>query len=187
MAELNSQKPRTVSGGTARLNDHPGSPLNVVPHNLLPDFAFNEDEDALGESRVVDDPESISSEFLDLHQNGTNDDEDGVQNCAFTELPSTGIYADEEFYVHHTPNVTRMWCPNVPIVLKTVVGCVYETWKDVTHNVILIAHFFLFTGCLHFLKLYRKCMFTRGVTSYICIIYVTSFFVVYVPTCNIFF
>ena len=24
-----------------------------------------------------------------------------------------------------------MWCPNVPIVLKPVVGSVYETWKDV--------------------------------------------------------
>ncbi|KAF5806062.1 hypothetical protein HanXRQr2_Chr05g0216961 [Helianthus annuus] len=63
----------------------------------------------------------------DLHQNGTNDDEDGVQNCTFTELLSTGIHADEKFYVHHTPNGTRMWCPNVPIVLKPVVGCVYET------------------------------------------------------------
>ncbi|KAJ0432335.1 hypothetical protein HanIR_Chr17g0858061 [Helianthus annuus] len=62
----------------------------------------------------------------DLHQNSTNDDEDGVQNCTFTEL-STGIHADEEFYVHHTPNGTRMWCPNVAIVLKPVVGCVYET------------------------------------------------------------
>ncbi|KAJ0527659.1 hypothetical protein HanHA300_Chr09g0336411 [Helianthus annuus] len=93
MAELNNQKPRTVAGGTATLNDHPGSPLNVVPHNLLPDFAFNEDEDALGESRVVEDPEpisSVSSVASDLHQIGTNDDEDGVQNCSFTELLSIG-------------------------------------------------------------------------------------------------
>ncbi|XP_021975531.1 uncharacterized protein LOC110870660 [Helianthus annuus] len=138
MAELNNQ-PRSVDGGTATFNDHPGSPLNVVPHNHLPDFAFNEDEDVLDENRVVEDPKPISKEFpalevfrsenenvddsaSDLHQNGTNDDEDGVQNC---------IQADEEFYVHHTPNGTRMWCPNVPTILRPVVGCVYETWKDV--------------------------------------------------------
>uniref|UniRef100_A0A251TP06 Uncharacterized protein n=1 Tax=Helianthus annuus TaxID=4232 RepID=A0A251TP06_HELAN len=91
MADLNSQQPPTVAGGTGTLNDHPGSPLNVVPHNLLPDFAFNEDEDALRESRVVEDPEPISSEFAAsvLNQNGTNDDEDGVQNCTFTQLLST--------------------------------------------------------------------------------------------------
>ncbi|MFS7999993.1 hypothetical protein Hanom_Chr12g01173151 [Helianthus anomalus] len=89
MADLNNQQPPTVSGGTGTLNDHPGSPLNVVPHNLLPDFAFNEDEDALSESRVVEDPEPISSEFAVLNQNGTNDDEDGVQNCTFTQLLST--------------------------------------------------------------------------------------------------
>ncbi|KAJ0764400.1 hypothetical protein HanPI659440_Chr08g0291751 [Helianthus annuus] len=106
MADLNNQQPRTVAGGTGTLNDHPGSPLNVVPHNLLPDFASNEDEDAFGESRVVEDTELISPEF-------------------------PGIHADEEFYVHYTPNGTRMWCPNIPIVLKPVVGCVYETWKDV--------------------------------------------------------
>ncbi|KAJ0716418.1 hypothetical protein HanPI659440_Chr13g0512491 [Helianthus annuus] len=64
MAELNSQLPRSVAGGgTTTFNEHSGSPLNVVPHNLLPDFAFNEDEDALGESRVVEDPEPISTEF----------------------------------------------------------------------------------------------------------------------------
>ncbi|KAM0016803.1 hypothetical protein Hdeb2414_s0028g00700731 [Helianthus debilis subsp. tardiflorus] len=90
MAELNNQQPQSVAGGTATFNDHPGSPLNVVSHNLLPDFAFNEDEDALGESRVVEDPEPISSEFptSDLHQNGTNDDEDGIQNCTFIEFLS---------------------------------------------------------------------------------------------------
>ncbi|KAJ0694346.1 hypothetical protein HanPI659440_Chr15g0607711 [Helianthus annuus] len=140
MAKLNSQQPRSVAGGTTTFNDHPGSPLNVVPHNLLTDFTFNEDEDALGESRVVEDPEPISSEFpvqvfrpenenvddsaSDLNQNDINDDEDGVQNCTFTELLSRGIQADEEFYDHHTPNDTRMWCPNVPIVLRPVVGCV---------------------------------------------------------------
>ncbi|KAL9993508.1 hypothetical protein Hdeb2414_s1026g00974051 [Helianthus debilis subsp. tardiflorus] len=92
MADLNSQQPSTVAGGTGTLNGYPGSPLNVVPHNLLPDFAFNEDEDALGDSRIVEDPESISSEFATsvLNQNGTNDDEDGVQNCTFTQLLCTG-------------------------------------------------------------------------------------------------
>ncbi|KAJ0634171.1 hypothetical protein HanOQP8_Chr17g0680061 [Helianthus annuus] len=100
MAELSSQQPRSVAGGTTTFIGHPGSPLNVVPHNLLTGFAFNEDEDALGESRVVEDTEPISSEFpvqvfrpenenvddSDLNQNGINDDEDGVQNCTFTEL-----------------------------------------------------------------------------------------------------
>ncbi|MFS7914200.1 hypothetical protein Hanom_Chr02g00150621 [Helianthus anomalus] len=109
MAELNSQQPRSVAGGTTTFNDHPGSPLNVVPHNLLTDFTFNEDEDALGESRVVEDPETISSEFpvqvfrpenenvddSDLNQNGINDDEDGVQNCTFTELLSRGQFLSE--------------------------------------------------------------------------------------------
>ncbi|KAJ0442893.1 hypothetical protein HanIR_Chr16g0814511 [Helianthus annuus] len=28
----------------------------------------------------------------DLHQNDTNDDEDGVQNCTFTELLSTSQF-----------------------------------------------------------------------------------------------
>ncbi|KAJ0667369.1 hypothetical protein HanPI659440_Chr17g0677061 [Helianthus annuus] len=104
MAELNNQPPQSVAGGTSTFNEHPGSPLNVVPHNLLPDFAFNEDEDALLESRVVEDPEPISTEFpvevlqsendnvddsaSKLHLNGTNDD-DGVQNCTFIELLST--------------------------------------------------------------------------------------------------
>ncbi|KAJ0621855.1 putative transcription factor FAR family [Helianthus annuus] len=135
MADSNSQQHRTVAGGTGtpNLNDDPGSPLNVVPHNLSLHFAFNEDEDALVESRVTQDPEPISSELPAslLNQNGPNDDEDGVQDCTFTQLLSTGVHADEEFYVHHTPNGTRMWCPNVPIVLKPVVGSVYETWKDV--------------------------------------------------------
>ncbi|KAJ0935125.1 putative transcription factor FAR family [Helianthus annuus] len=133
MADSNSQPPRTVAGGTETLIDHPGSPLNVVPHNLSPVFAFNEDEDASFEVRVVEEPEPISSAFPAsvLNQNSTNDDEDGVQNCTFTQLLSTGIHANEEFYVHHTPNGTRMWCPNVPIVLKPVVGSVYETWNDV--------------------------------------------------------
>ncbi|KAJ0539909.1 hypothetical protein HanHA300_Chr08g0291961 [Helianthus annuus] len=124
MAELNNQ-PRSVDGGTATFNDHPGSPLNVVPHNHLPDFAFNEDEDVLDENRVVEDPKPISKEFpalevfrsenenVDdsgesrcirvlvqirfsyLHQNGTNDDEDGVQNCTFTELLSTAQFLSE--------------------------------------------------------------------------------------------
>ncbi|MFS8024683.1 hypothetical protein Hanom_Chr16g01466261 [Helianthus anomalus] len=94
MANLNSQQPRTVVGGTGTLNDHPGSPLNVVPHNLLPDFAFNEDGDALCESRVVEDPEPISSEFPAsvLNQNGTKGDEDGVQNCTFTQM----LFTEEE-------------------------------------------------------------------------------------------
>ncbi|XP_021972021.2 protein FAR1-RELATED SEQUENCE 5-like [Helianthus annuus] len=134
MADLNNQQHLTVAGGTevANLNDDPGSPLNVVPHNLSLHFAFNEDEDALVEGRVSPDPEPISSEITPsiLNQNGL-DDEDGVQDCTFTQLLSTGVHADEEFYVHHTPNGTRMWCPNVPIVLKPVVGSVYETWKDV--------------------------------------------------------
>ncbi|MFS8002982.1 hypothetical protein Hanom_Chr13g01208511 [Helianthus anomalus] len=97
MAESNNQQPWSVAGGTTTFNDHPSSPLNVVPHNLLPDFAFNEDEDALGESRVVEEPEPISSEFpaSDLHQNGTNDDQDGVQNCTFTKLLSTGQFLSE--------------------------------------------------------------------------------------------
>ncbi|MFS7918634.1 hypothetical protein Hanom_Chr03g00203421 [Helianthus anomalus] len=92
MADLNNQQPRTVVGGTGTLNDHLGSPLNVVPHNLLSDFAFNEDEDTLGESRVVEDREPISEEVpvLVLNQNGTNDDEDGVQQCTFTQLLSNG-------------------------------------------------------------------------------------------------
>ncbi|XP_035840166.1 protein FAR1-RELATED SEQUENCE 5-like [Helianthus annuus] len=135
MADLNNQQHLTVAGGTevANLNDDPGSPLNVVPHNLSLHFAFNEDEDALVEGRVSLDPEPISSEITPsiLNQNGLDDDEDGVQDCTFTQLLSTGVHADEEFYVHHTPNGTRMWCPNVPIVLKPVVGSVYETWKDV--------------------------------------------------------
>ncbi|KAF5806029.1 hypothetical protein HanXRQr2_Chr05g0216541 [Helianthus annuus] len=135
MADLNNQQHLTVAGGTevANLNDDPGSPLNVVPHNLSLHFAFNEDEDALVEGRVSPDPEPISSEITPsiLNQNGLDDDEDGVQDCTFTQLLSTGVHADEEFYVHHTPNGTRMWCPNVPIVLKPVVGSVYETWKDV--------------------------------------------------------
>ncbi|XP_022042174.1 protein FAR1-RELATED SEQUENCE 5-like [Helianthus annuus] len=139
MADSNIQPPRTVAGGTETFIDHPGSPLNVVPHNLSPVFAFNEDEDASFEVRVVEEPEPISSAFPAsvLNQNSTNDDEDGVQNCTFTQLLSTeeemceGTHANEEFYVHHTPNGTRMWCPNVPIVLKPVVGSVYETWNNV--------------------------------------------------------
>ncbi|XP_022029443.2 protein FAR1-RELATED SEQUENCE 5-like [Helianthus annuus] len=135
MADLNNQQHLTVAGGTevANLNDDPGSPLNVVPHNLSLHFAFNEDEDALVEGRVSPDPKPISSAITPsiLNQNGLDDDEDGVQDCTFTQLLSTGVHADEEFYVHHTPNGTRMWCPNVPIVLKPVVGSVYETWKDV--------------------------------------------------------
>ncbi|MFS7929512.1 hypothetical protein Hanom_Chr04g00333371 [Helianthus anomalus] len=47
MAELNSQQPQSVAGGTTTFNEPPGSPLKVVPHNLLHDVAFNEDEDAL--------------------------------------------------------------------------------------------------------------------------------------------
>ncbi|KAJ0800922.1 hypothetical protein HanPI659440_Chr03g0110861 [Helianthus annuus] len=94
MADSNSQPPRTVAGGTETLIDHPGSPLNVVPHNLSPVFAFNEDEDASFEVRVVEEPEPISSAFPAsvLNQNSTNDDEDGVQNCTFTQLLSTGDF-----------------------------------------------------------------------------------------------
>ncbi|KAJ0456291.1 hypothetical protein HanRHA438_Chr15g0711851 [Helianthus annuus] len=70
MAELNSQPPWSVAGGTMTFIEDPeaslmGSPLNVVPHNLLPEFAFNEDEDALVKSRVVEDTEPISSQFPD--------------------------------------------------------------------------------------------------------------------------
>ncbi|KAJ0601649.1 hypothetical protein HanIR_Chr03g0131161 [Helianthus annuus] len=64
MADSNSQHHRTVAG----------------------------DEDALFESRVVEEPEPISSEFPVLNQNATNDDEDGVQNCTFTQLLSTGHF-----------------------------------------------------------------------------------------------
>ncbi|KAF5818536.1 hypothetical protein HanXRQr2_Chr02g0066451 [Helianthus annuus] len=118
MVDLKSQPPRSFAGGTTAFNEDPeasltGSPFNVVPHNLLPDFAFNEDEDALVESRVVEDPEPISTEFpaveglqsknenvddFDLYPNGTNDDEDGVQNCTFTELLSTGQFLSESMY-----------------------------------------------------------------------------------------
>ncbi|KAJ0777271.1 hypothetical protein HanRHA438_Chr02g0067611 [Helianthus annuus] len=155
MVDLKSQPPRSFAGGTTAFNEDPeasltGSPFNVVPHNLLPDFAFNEDEDALVESRVVEDPEPISTEFpveglqsknenvddfgesrcirahehitflmfrflldsfflflvfcfffygdSDLYPNGTNDDEDGVQNCTFTELLSTGQFLSESMY-----------------------------------------------------------------------------------------
>ncbi|MFS7935641.1 hypothetical protein Hanom_Chr05g00406001 [Helianthus anomalus] len=57
-----------------------------------------------------------------------------------------GIQADGEFYVHHIPNGTRIWCPNVPTVLTPVVGCVYETSKDVLE----IVHFLLLCY-MHFL------------------------------------
>ncbi|KAJ0902824.1 hypothetical protein HanPSC8_Chr08g0341701 [Helianthus annuus] len=83
MAELNNQ-PRSVDGGTATFNDHPGSPLNIVPHNHLPDFAFNEDEDAFGESRVVEDPEPISKEFPALEvfrSENENVDDSGESRC----------------------------------------------------------------------------------------------------------
>ncbi|KAJ0597454.1 hypothetical protein HanHA89_Chr04g0154811 [Helianthus annuus] len=103
MAELNRQPPWSVAGGTATFIEDPGasltgSPLNVVAHNLLPEFAFNEDEDALVESRVVEDTGPISSQFPDLHRNGTNDDDDGVQNCTFTELLSTGQFLSESMF-----------------------------------------------------------------------------------------
>ncbi|KAJ0711707.1 hypothetical protein HanOQP8_Chr09g0326791 [Helianthus annuus] len=83
MAELNNQQPRSVAGGTTTFNDHPVSPLNVVPHNLLTDFTFSEDEDALVESRVVEDPEPISSEFpvqVFRHEN-ENVDDSGESRC----------------------------------------------------------------------------------------------------------
>ncbi|KAJ0551227.1 hypothetical protein HanHA300_Chr07g0254781 [Helianthus annuus] len=93
MDDLNNQQHLTVAGGTevANLNDDPGSPLNVVPHNLSLHFAFNEDEDALVEGRVSPDPEPISSAITPsiLNQNGLDDDEDGVQDCTFTQLLST--------------------------------------------------------------------------------------------------
>ncbi|XP_022022514.1 protein FAR1-RELATED SEQUENCE 5-like isoform X2 [Helianthus annuus] len=73
-------------------------------------------------------PENENMGDSDLHLNGTNDDEDGVQNCTFTELLSTGIQPDEEFYVHHTPNGTRMWCPNVPIVRGTPTD--FKDWSQ---------------------------------------------------------
>ncbi|KAF5783808.1 hypothetical protein HanXRQr2_Chr11g0512141 [Helianthus annuus] len=68
MAELNNQPPWSVASGTTTFIEDPeaslmGSPLNVVPHNLLPEFAFNEDEDAFVKSRVVEDTEPISSQF----------------------------------------------------------------------------------------------------------------------------
>ncbi|KAM0006527.1 hypothetical protein Hdeb2414_s0170g00821921 [Helianthus debilis subsp. tardiflorus] len=68
MAELNSQPPWSLAGGTSIFIEDPeaslmGSPLNVFPHNLLPEFAFNEDEDALVKSIVVEDTEPISSQF----------------------------------------------------------------------------------------------------------------------------
>ncbi|KAM0060840.1 hypothetical protein Hdeb2414_s0004g00128871 [Helianthus debilis subsp. tardiflorus] len=83
MTELNNQQPRSVAGGTATFNDHPGSPLNVVPHNLLTDFAFNEDEDALGESKVVEDSEPISSEFpvQVFRSENENVDDSGESRC----------------------------------------------------------------------------------------------------------
>ncbi|MFS8034576.1 hypothetical protein Hanom_Chr17g01582781 [Helianthus anomalus] len=65
MAEVNNKPPRRFAGCTKTFNEHPGSPLSVVPHTLLPDFAFNEDEDALVNSRVVEDPEPLSTEFPD--------------------------------------------------------------------------------------------------------------------------
>ncbi|MFS7979033.1 hypothetical protein Hanom_Chr10g00922591 [Helianthus anomalus] len=105
MVELNSQPPWSVAGVTTTFIEDPeaslmGSPLNVVPHNLLPEFAFNEDEDQLVKSRVVEDTESISSQFpaSDLHPNNTNNDDDGVQNCIFTELLSTGQFLSESMY-----------------------------------------------------------------------------------------
>ena len=118
-----------------------------------------------------------------------------------------GVHADEEFYVHHTPNGTRMWCPNVPIVLKPVVGSVYETWKDVFSmykDYAVYSGFSIRKGqtkrwkgfvthqyirCTKYSKpqIKRKTDTLDQSTNNICIIYVTSFFVVYIPTCNIFF
>ncbi|KAJ0936743.1 hypothetical protein HanRHA438_Chr03g0134541 [Helianthus annuus] len=74
MVDLNSQPPRSVAGGTTAFNEDleaslTGSPLNVVPHNILPDFEFNEDEDALVESRVVEDPKPISTKFPEGKKN----------------------------------------------------------------------------------------------------------------------
>ncbi|KAJ0443065.1 hypothetical protein HanRHA438_Chr16g0763251 [Helianthus annuus] len=69
MVDFNSQPPRSVAGGMTAFNEEDleaslmGSPLNVVPHNLLPDFEFNENEDALAESRVAEDREPISTKF----------------------------------------------------------------------------------------------------------------------------
>ncbi|KAF5799675.1 hypothetical protein HanXRQr2_Chr07g0307211 [Helianthus annuus] len=107
MAELSSQQPQSVAGGTTTFIDHPGSPLNVVPHNLLSGFAFNEDEDALRESRVQSkfsglkmrtwtilvSPDAYKYLWkLSLRSESKRHqcDEDGVQNCTFTELLSRG-------------------------------------------------------------------------------------------------
>ncbi|KAJ0707727.1 hypothetical protein HanLR1_Chr09g0321631 [Helianthus annuus] len=116
MAELNNQQPRSVAGGTTTFNDHPVSPLNVVPHNLLTDFTFSEDEDALVESRVVEDPEPISSEFpvqvfrhenenvddsaSDLNQNDINDDEDGGSELYFyrVAIQRSVFISEHEFF-----------------------------------------------------------------------------------------
>ncbi|MFS7972683.1 hypothetical protein Hanom_Chr09g00847671 [Helianthus anomalus] len=120
MAELNNQPPWSVAGGTTTFIEDleaslMGSPLNVVPHNLLPEFAFNEDEDALVKSRVLkfcslktrtwtilaspDAYEHMSIlPFSHLHPNDTNEDDDGVQNCIFTELLSTGQFLSESMY-----------------------------------------------------------------------------------------
>ncbi|MFS7900422.1 hypothetical protein Hanom_Chr13g01189431 [Helianthus anomalus] len=108
MVDSNSQHHRTVAGGTETLIDHPGSPLNVVPHNLSPVFAFNEDEDALFESRVVEEPEPISSEFPD-----------GVQNCTLTQLLSTCHFCLCETMIFFLYG----YC-NIPLVLCFVV-CYY--------------------------------------------------------------
>ncbi|KAF5804856.1 hypothetical protein HanXRQr2_Chr05g0202071 [Helianthus annuus] len=116
MVDLNIQPPRSVAGGTASFNEDPeasltGSPLNVIPHNILPNFALN--EDALAESRVVEDPKPISTEFPDLHPNGINDDDDGVQNCTFTELISTDQFYLEVcifFRYYDTPVIMLVVC-----------------------------------------------------------------------------
>ncbi|MFS7945856.1 hypothetical protein Hanom_Chr06g00529041 [Helianthus anomalus] len=112
MAELNNQPPQSVAGGTSTFNEDLKASFNG--------FTLKCFEVLRSENENVDDFGS------DLHPNGTNDDDDGIQ-------------ADEELYVQHTPNGTRMWCPNVPTILRHVVGCVYETSKDVLE----IVHFLL--------------------------------------------
>ncbi|KAJ0805198.1 hypothetical protein HanPI659440_Chr02g0047011 [Helianthus annuus] len=147
MAELSNQQPRSVAGGTATFIDHPGSPLNVVPHNLLMVLhlmkmkmhlvrvellkilnlflqSFQQSKFSGLKMRtwtILVSPDAyeylcklrfscldfhwILLDFFlflfflclasDLNQNGINDDEDGVQNCTFTELLSRGQFLSE--------------------------------------------------------------------------------------------
>ncbi|MFS7902187.1 hypothetical protein Hanom_Chr01g00008351 [Helianthus anomalus] len=87
MADSNSQHHRTVAGGTETLIDHPGSPLNVVPHNLSPVFVLMKMKMHCLRVGLL---KNLNLFLQSLqNQNATNDDEDGVQNCTFTQLLST--------------------------------------------------------------------------------------------------